>query len=88
MAESLSKCMTSQPWEQTISMYILLNTLRNKNNGTMTFGQLVEYNMGNIFLGKSYIKCRGTILRSFSENSNLSVSLGQQRKVCFYCMSC
>ena len=88
MVESLSKCMTSQPWEQTVSMYILANTLRNKNNGTMPFGQLVEYNMGNIFLEKSYIKCRGTIPRSFPEKSILSVSLDQQRKVCFNCMSC
>ena len=88
MAEILSKFMTSQSWEQTISMYTLPNTLRNKNNGTMTFGQLVEYNMGNVFLEKSYKKCRGTIPRSFPEKSKLSVSLDQQRKVCFYCMSC
>ena len=25
----------------------------------MKFGQLIEYDMRNIFLGKSYTKCRG-----------------------------
>ena len=32
------------------------------------FGQLIEYNMRNIFLEKSYTKCGGkTIRRSFSK---------------------
>ena len=34
----------------------------------MKFGQLIEYNMRNIFLNKSYTKCgRETIPRSFSQ---------------------
>ena len=34
----------------------------------MQFGQLTEYNMGNIFVEKSYTKCGGeTITRPFSE---------------------
>ena len=48
----------------------------------MKFGQLVEYNMRNIFVEKSYIKCAGeTIPRALSKNSKLSISLDQQRKV-------
>ena len=35
---------------------ILTNISRSKDNQTMKFGQLVEYNMGNIFLRKSYWK--------------------------------
>ena len=35
----------------------------------MNFGQLIEFNMRNIFLEKSYTKWSGeTIARSFSEN--------------------
>ena len=35
----------------------------------MNFGQLIEFNMRNIFLEKSYTKWSGeTIPRSFSEN--------------------
>ena len=34
----------------------------------MKFDQLIEYNMKNIFLGKSYTKCGGeTIPRPFSK---------------------
>ena len=34
----------------------------------MTFGQLIEHNMKNIFLEKSYIKCGGeNSPRTFSE---------------------
>ena len=39
----------------------------------MKFGQLIEDNKKNIFLKKSFTKCRGeTILRTFYENSKLS----------------
>ena len=70
--------MTSQPGYQTVTIHILSNISRNKSNQTMKFGQLLEYNMRNIFLEKSYIKCVGeTISRSFSKNSNLSISLDQ-----------
>ena len=42
----------------------------------MKFGQLIEYNMGNIFVEKSYTKCVGeTIPRS--EISKLNISLDQ-----------
>ena len=42
----------------------------------MKFGQLVEYNMRNIFLEKSHIKCGGeTSPRPFSGKSKLIISL-------------
>ena len=44
----------------------------------MKFGQLVEYNMINFVVEKSYTKCGGeTIHRSFSKKSILSISLDQ-----------
>ena len=50
----------------------------------MKFGQLIEYNMRNIFLEKSYTKSgRETIPRPFSRKSKLTKSLDQYSKV-FY----
>ena len=50
----------------------------------MKFGQLIEYNMRNIFLEKSYTK-RGeeTSPRSFSGKLKLSLSLGQWSEVLY-----
>ena len=48
----------------------------------MKLGQLIEYNMRNIFLEKSYTKCSGeTIPRPFSKKSKLTISLDKQPKV-------
>ena len=48
----------------------------------MKFGQLIEYNMRNIFLEKLYTKCGGeTSPRPFSKKSKLSTSLDQLPKV-------
>ena len=70
--------MTSQPGYQTIAIHILPNISRGKGNQTMKFGQLIEYNMRNIFVEKSYTKCAGeTIPRPLSKKSKLSVSLDQ-----------
>ena len=42
----------------------------------MEFGQLIEYNMRNIFVEKSYTKCAGeTIPRPLSKKSKLTISL-------------
>ena len=42
----------------------------------MKFGQLIEYNMRNVFVENSYTKCDGeTIPRPFSKKSKLSLSL-------------
>ena len=51
---------------------------RSKDNQTMKFGQLIEYNMKNIFVEKSYTKCGGeTIPRPLSKKSKLSISRDQ-----------
>ena len=63
--------MTSQTGKTTIKE-------GSKGNQTMKFGQLIEYNLRNIFLEKSYTKCGGeTIPRPFSKKSKLSISLDQ-----------
>ena len=59
-------------------MHILPNISRSKGNQTIKFGQLIEYNMRNISVEKSYIKCAGeTIPRPLSKKSKLSISLDQ-----------
>ena len=68
--------MTSQPGQQTIVIHVLPNISRNKGNQTMKFGQLIEYNMRNIFLEKSYTKYGGeTSPRLFSGKLKLSLSI-------------
>ena len=50
----------------------------------MKFGHLIEYNMRNIFLEKSYKECGGeTGPRPFSEKLKLSISLDQYSKVLY-----
>ena len=67
--------MTSQPRKQTIATHVLSNISRSKGNLTMKFGTLVESNMKNLFLQKSYAKCVGeTIPKPFSKQSQLSIS--------------
>ena len=74
----VSNFMTSQPGYPTIVIHILPNISRSKGNQTMKFGQLIECNMRNIFLGKSYKKYGGeTSSRSFSEKFKLSIYLDQ-----------
>ena len=51
--------MTSQLRKQIIAIHILHNISRSKDNQTMKFGQLIKYNMRNIFLEKSNTKCGG-----------------------------
>ena len=51
---------------------------RSRDNQTVKFGQLIEYNMRKIFLEKSYAKCGGeTIPKPFPKNPKLSISLDQ-----------
>ena len=45
--------MASQPGSERITMYILLNISQTEGNQTMKFGQLIEYNRGNIYVQKS-----------------------------------
>ena len=50
----------------------------------MKFSQLIEYNMRNIFLEKSYRECGGeTGPRPFSKKLKLSICLNQYSKVLY-----
>ena len=72
----ISSFMASQPGQQIIVVHILPNISK--------VGQLMEYNMRNNFLEKSYTKCDGeTSPRPLSEKLKLSISLDQQSKVCY-----
>ena len=78
----ISNFMTSQLGQQTILIHILPNIWRSKDNQTMKFSQLIERNMTNISLEKSYSKCGGeTSHRLFSEKWKLSISLDQQSNI-------
>ena len=46
-----------QAGKQIITIYLLPNISRIKGNQTVKLGQLIEYNMRNIFLEDSYKKC-------------------------------
>ena len=68
-----------QTGEQIIKLSILPNISRSKDNQTMKFSQLIEYNMENVFLKRLYTKCRGeTSPRPFFKNSILCISLNEQ----------
>ena len=55
----------------------------------MKTGQLLEYNLRNISIEKSYKKCDGeTIPRPFSKKSKLSTSLDRYSKVYIFCFDC
>ena len=50
----------------------------------MKFGRLIEHNLKNIFLEKSFTKCGGeTIPRPLFKKSKLSISLDQNFKVLY-----
>ena len=65
--------MSSQPEKHKIAIHVLPYIWRSKDSQTMKIGQLIEYNIRNIFPEKSYTKFVGeTILRPFSKKSKLS----------------
>ena len=64
----ISRFMTSQLGKQTVTVNILPSISRSKDNQTMRYGLLIEYNMTNTFLEKLYTKYgRGTIPGLFSK---------------------
>ena len=69
----ISKLATSQPDKETITICLLPNISKSKGNQIRKFALLINYNMRNIFLEKSYTKCGGET----SEKSELSLSLDQ-----------
>ena len=78
----ISNFMTSQPRWQTIVIHILSNISRREGNET--FGQVIERNMWNNFLEKSYTKCGGETCPSpFSEKLKLSVFLDRLFKILY-----
>ena len=69
----ISKFKASQPGKKTITIHILRNISKSKSNQTMKFGQLIEYNMRNIILEKSYTKFGGeTITMHISKKSKFT----------------
>ena len=50
----ISKFMTSQPGKQTITIHMLPNISRIEDNQTMKCGQLIGYNVRNIFCEKYF----------------------------------
>ena len=65
-------------WLKKIVILMLPNISRSKGNQKMKFGQIIEYNMRNIFLEKSYTKFGGkTSPRPCSGKLNLNISLDQ-----------
>ena len=78
----LEMVMVSQTGQQIITIHILPNILRIKDNQTLKLGQLIEYNKRNIFLEKSHTKCGGEACpRPIHENSTLIISLDQQSEM-------
>ena len=70
--------MISETGKQTVTIYILLNISKSKGNQTMEIDQLTEYNIRNIFLGKSYTKYGGeAIPRPFSNLSKVNIAMNQ-----------
>ena len=63
---------------------VLSNISRSKGSQIMKFGYLIECNVRNIFLGKSYAKCgEETSPKPFSEKLKLNISLDQYSKVLY-----
>ena len=68
--------MMSKPGKQTITIHILVDFSRSKCNQTIKFGQLIEYNMRNIFLAKSFTIFGGEttiIVKVYETNSSFHV---------------
>ena len=62
--------------KETIVIYILPNISRSEGNQTMKFGQLIKYNMRNIFLEKLMATYgRQTIPRPFFKIEHISESI-------------
>ena len=64
--------------EETTAIHMLPIISKTKSNQEIKFDQLIEYNMKNIFVEKSYTKSAGEIiLRPLSKKSKLSIFLDQ-----------
>ena len=84
--DNVSKFMTSQPGKQIISIHILSNITRSKNIHGIKFGQLMQYNMWNIFIEKSFTEYgRKSVTTPSSNKLNLWSNILQLCTVCFCC---
>ena len=69
----------SQNGQQMFTMHVLLNVSRGKGNQIMKFGELIEYNMTNIFIEKSYTKYgEEASPRPFYKKLKISIYLDEQ----------
>ena len=69
-------------WKKLVAIPILPSISISRGSQTMKFGQLIEYNMRNIFLEISYTKCgEEANLRPSYKNTKLSISLDQQSEI-------
>ena len=65
---------------------ILTNISTSKGNQAMKFGQLIEFNLRNIFLEKLYTKCDGEkLFPRLSRKLKLSISLDHYSKIFLFC---
>ena len=55
----ISKSMRPEPDKKTIAAHLFPFMSRSKGNQAVKFGQLIEYNIRNIFVEKFYTKCGG-----------------------------
>ena len=83
--------MTSQTGKQIIALYKFPDISKSQDNQTMKFGQLIEYNMRNIFYKKSHAQNALDKLfpDPFMKNQDweyLWVDSLKFNTVCFYCM--
>ena len=82
--------MTLETGQQIITIHILFNISSSQCNQAMKIGQLIEYNIRNIFIEKLYTKYGGEASpRPFHKNQNwtyLWTNSLKCYKVCFYCM--
>ena len=70
--------------KQITTIHLLPNISRSESSPAIKFGQLIEYNMRNIFLEKSYTKCGGeTSPRFISRKSKLSISLNKKSEILY-----
>ena len=58
--------MASQPGKQAIAVHIVPNISRSQGNQTIKFGQLIVYNMENIFL-ENLMKSENLIKKLFPD---------------------
>ena len=63
--------MAPRPGKQIITIHILLNISKRSGNQLIKYGQLIEYNMRNIFFDKLFTKFGGeSIPRPFYQKIN------------------